>query len=178
MSETKYACPQEGCTREFYTQVGLDVHIKTHLPVPTETPETLEVEKEVPKTQAKKKMTSDDEVATLNNNKMTLQQSKDLWKKRTKKMRKTITVKVGEKLTKKNFCKMLETNNWHAGGKSGEVVAYSNKDFTDASYIVKDIRKMRNDWKSFQALGNKGQKVSWREGPIYGRHHITIPEFE
>jgi hypothetical protein len=171
MSE-KYACPEDGCSREFYTQVGLDVHIKTHLPTVKEE-KVIEKPEILPKPVEKKekKVVTDKIVSELKKDYLTEKEAKELWKKRTKRMRKKSTIKVSEKLTKKNFCKLLEVHNWR-DQKGGE------KKFTDRSYVIKQIRKMSNDWFSYQAIGNNGQKISWREGPINGRYHITIPSWE
>ena len=170
MSE-KYMCPEEGCSREFYTQVGLDVHIKTHLPMVKEEKVIEKPATPKPTVKKEKKVVTDKTVSELKKDCLTGKESKELWKKRTKKMRKKSTIKVSEKLTKKNFCKLLEVQNWH-DKETGE------KKFTARSYVIKEIRKMSNDWFSYQAIGNNGQKVSWREGPINGRHHITIPSWE
>ena len=170
MSE-KYACPEEGCSREFYTQVGLDVHIKTHLPTVKEEKAIEKPTTPKPAVKKEKTVVTDKIVSELKKDYLTGKQANELWKKRTKKMRKTSTIKVSEKLTKKNFCKMLEVHNWR-DSDTGE------KKFTARSYVIKQIRKMSNDWFSFQAIGNNGQKISWREGPINGRHHITIPSWE
>jgi len=171
MSE-KYACPIEGCKREFYTQVGLDVHMNTHLPTVKEE-KVIEKPKDPPKPKEikEKKVVTDKVVSELKKDYLTEKEAKELWKKRTKKMRGKSTVKVSEKLTKKKFCKLLEVHNWR-DEKGGE------KKFTARSYVIKEIRKMSGDWFSYQALGDNGQKVSWREGPIKGRHHITIPSWE
>lgn len=170
MSE-KYACPEKGCSREFYTQVGLDVHIKTHLPTVKEEKAIEKPTTTKPVVKKEKKVVTDKIVSELKKDYLTEKQAKELWKKRTKKMRKQSTIKVSEKLTKKNFCKMLEVRNWR-DSDAGE------KKFTARSYVIKQIRKMSNDWFSFQAIGDNGQKISWREGPINGRYHITIPSWE
>ena len=168
----EYVCPEDGCSRKFYTQVGLDVHMKTHLPMVKEE-KVIEKPKDSPKPKEakKKKVVADKAVSELKKDYLTGKESKELWKKRTKKMRNKSTIKVSEKLTKKNFCKLLEVQNWR-DKEAGE------KKFTARSYVIKEIRKMSNDWFSYQAIGNNGQKVSWREGPINGRHHITIPSWE
>ena len=168
MSE-KYACPEDGCSREFYTQVGLDVHMNTHLPVAKEE-KAIEKPKDPPKPKEKKVVT-DKIVSDLAKDYLTEKEAKERRKKRRKKMRGRSTVKVSDKITKKKFCKLLEVHNWR-DEKAGE------KKFTARSYVIKEIRKMSNDWFSYQAVGNNGQKVSWREGPIKGRHHITIPSWE
>lgn len=164
-------CPEEGCSREFYTQVGLDVHIKTHLPMVKEEQVVEKPATSKPAVKKEKKVVTDKAVSELKKDYLTGKQSKELWKKRTKKMRKKSTITVSEKLTKKNFCKLLEVQNWH-DKETGE------KKFTARSYVIKEIRKMSNDWFSYRAIGNNGQRVSWREGPINGRHHITIPSWE
>lgn len=170
MSE-KYVCPIEGCKRDFYTQVGLDVHMNTHLP-PVKEEKVIEKPKPLkPAEKKEKKVVADKIVSELKKDYLTEKEARELWKARIKKMRKKSTIKVSEKLTKKNFCKLLEVHNWR-DQKAGE------KMFTDRSYVIKEIRKMSNDWFSYQAIGNNGQKVSWREGPIKGRHHITIPSWE
>ena len=170
MSE-KYACPIEGCERDFYTQVGLDVHMNTHLPAVKEEKVIEKPTAPKPTEKKEKKVVTDKIVSDLTKDYLTEKEAKELWKNRTKRMRKTSTAKVSDKLTKKNFCKLIEVHNWR-DQKEGE------KKFTARSYVIKEIRKMSGDWFSYQAVGNNGQKVSWREGPINGRHHITIPTLE
>lgn len=168
MSEQKYACPEEGCTREFYTQVGLDVHMKAHLPV--EKVEKVAKEKPIETKTEKPKAVTDKQIDDLNAKYLTKKQAEELWKKRIKNMRKGTIVKVSDKLNKKNFCKMLEVKNWLDDD--------AEKKFTAGSYTIEEVRKMSNGWFSITAKGNNGQKVSWKEGPIKGRHHITIPKLE
>jgi len=172
MSDDKYPCPWEGCGREFYTQVGLDVHMKTHFAEEKKEkePAAKPVAKETPKPKATKRGVRDKTISELTSKYLTEKQAKELWKQRTKSMRKETTVKVSDKLTKKKFCKMLEVHNW--------LEQKSERKFTARSYVIKEARKMLNGWYSFFAVGDNGQKVSWREGPIKGRHHITIAKLE
>ena len=169
-------CPEEGCGREFYTQVGLDIHVKTHLPMAPEPLQINNEEKPVPK--KTKTNTSGESIAKLNKNKITDKKAKELWKRRIKGMRTATTVEVSSKLNKKKFCQMLEVKKWHEIGKDGEIIDFDVKRFTAKNYVIKEIKKMSNDWLSIIAVGDNKQLVSWREGPINGRHHITIAKIE
>ena len=86
-------CPEEGCGREFYTQVGLDIHVKTHLPMAPEPLQINNEEKPVPK--KTKTNTSGESIAKLNKNKITDKKAKELWKRRIKGMRTATTVDGG-----------------------------------------------------------------------------------
>ena len=86
MSE-KYVCPIEGCKRDFYTQVGLDVHMNTHLP-PVKEEKVIEKPKPLkPAEKKENKVVADKIVSELKKDYLTEKEAKELWKARIKKMR-------------------------------------------------------------------------------------------
>ena len=88
---------------KFYTQVGLDVHMKTHLlnEKKEKEPAAKQVVKETLNLKQQKRGVPDKTIDELWSKYLTEKQSKELWKKRISKMRKATTVKVSDKLNKK-----------------------------------------------------------------------------
>lgn len=152
MSEDKYRCPHEGCPREFFTQAGLDVHLASH-EVKVEKPKA-EPKEAKPKPKSKPKTESKPEKKP---------QPKFDYEARKKRMRKKLDAEVGKKYTRGEFLKMLHLSE----------DAFTSR-MKGSSFKVTEVREMENGWYRITAE-SLGQKVLWREGPVKGTWHVTVP---
>jgi len=158
MSDQKYECPYEGCTRSFFTQTGLDVHAAQHVAESKPQPkvDAPKPKKEAPKAKPKKEK---DDVVPIKE--MSLKESEKRWKDRIKTMRKSLP-KFKESYTRSEFAKILYLDGDDLQKLKG------------SKFELKEVREMKNGWYSITAF-SLDQKVMWREGPIKGRWHVTFP---
>jgi len=175
MSE-EYKCPIDGCGGSFFTEVGLNFHVKTkHGEEPKTTPKTgkptpkkEQIEKEKPKKEPKEKRLSVTEYE-----KQTKEKSAKLWKKRLKAMRKSLaTVKVGDKLTKAELVKLVGDSEGISIGD--EPVKRFSDGLRKQKYTITKVMEKKNGWYIFYAE-SPTHRVIWKEGPIKKHHHITVP---
>lgn len=159
MSDEKYKCPVEGCTREFFTATGLDVHMASH---EVKKPKPKEVVKEAPpKPKVEKKASSRVRAAAG------LPPAKVVpfdYKARLKKMRSKLEAKVGQKYSKSDLLHSLSLDE-----KSSVASRIKGR-----KYEITEVREMKNGWYMITALSTK-DVVRWREGPIKGKWRVTIP---
>ena len=169
-------CPIDGCKGSFFTEVGLNFHVKTKhgeetKPAPkTEkpAPKTEKVEKEKPKKEPKEKRLSVTEYE-----KQTKEKSAKLWKKRLKAMRKSLaTVKVGDKLTKAELVKLVGDSEGISIGD--EPVKRFSDGLRKQKYTITKVMEKKNGWYIFYAE-SPTHRVIWKEGPIKGNHFVTVP---
>ncbi len=176
----EYKCPIDGCDSSFFTEVGLNFHVKTkhgELPKPAAkptpkkekpTPKVEKVVKEKPKKEEKEKRLSVTEYE-----KQTKEKSGKLWKKRLKSMRKSMaTVKVGDKLTRAELVKLVGDSEGISHGD--EPVKRFSDGVRKQKFTITKVKEMKNDWQVFHAE-SPSQRLVWKEGPIKGKHFVTIP---
>tara|TARA_B100000900_G_scaffold406881_1_gene418644 strand:- start:1151 stop:1705 length:555 start_codon:yes stop_codon:yes gene_type:complete len=176
----EYKCPIDGCDSSFFTEVGLNFHVKSKhgnqpkveaKPVPKKEKPTPKVEKvveEKPKKEEKK-----NRVSVTEYEKKTKQKSGELWKKRLKAMRKKMaTVKVGDKLTKAELVKLV--SDAEDLSVDGEPAKRFSERIKKQKFSITKVKEMKNDWKVFHAESTS-QRLVWKEGPIKGKHFVTIP---
>tara|TARA_B100000131_G_C18119011_1_gene612240 strand:- start:1364 stop:1918 length:555 start_codon:yes stop_codon:yes gene_type:complete len=176
----EHKCPIDGCNSTFFTEVGLNFHIKSKhgetpktkpKPIPKKakpTPKSEKVAKEKVEKKEKEKRLSATEYE-----KLAKDLSAKLWKKRIKSMRKSMaTVKVGDKLTKAELIKIV------GDAEDLSVDGSPPKRFSDRvkkqKFTITKVKKMKNEWQSFYAE-SPSQRLVWKEGPVKGKHYVTIP---
>jgi len=176
----EYKCPIDGCDSSFFTEVGLNFHVKSkHGNQPkVEAKPTPKVAKTVPKKAAvvkekPKKVEKEKQLSVTDYEKKTKEESSKLWKKRLKAMRKKMaTVIVGDKLTKAELIKIV------GDAEDLSVDGTPPKKFSDRlkkqKFTITKVKKMKNGWQSFHAE-SPSQRLVWKEGPIDGKHFVTIP---
>ena len=177
MSEKKdFNCPIEGCKSTFFTQTGLDFHVKNkHGEEPIPTPKT---EKPAPKAKKSEKVEPKKEVkekrlSVTEYEKQTKEKSANLWKKRLKAMRNSLaTVKVGDKLTKAELVKLVGDSEGISMGD--EPVKRFSDGLRKQKYTITKVMEKKNGWYIFYAE-SPTHRVIWKEGPIKGNHFVTVP---
>ena len=176
----EHKCPIDGCESTFFTEVGLSFHVKGKhgtqpkieaKPAPKKEkpmPKKAKVTKEEPNKETKEKRLSVTEYE-----KKTKEKSSKLWKDRLKAMRKSMaTVKVGDKLTKKDLVKLVGDSQGISHGK--EPVKLFSSGLKKQKFTITKVMKKENDWKIFYAE-SPSQRVVWKEGPVKNKHFVTIP---
>lgn len=172
-----YKCPIDGCDTSFFTEVGLNFHIKSKhgsapkvepKPKPKPTPKKEKVVVVKAKKEPKEKR-----VSVTEYEKQTKEKAAKLWKKRMKAMRKSIAkIKVGDKLTKAELIKIVgDPEDLSVGESPGKKFSDSLK---KQKFSITKVMKKENDWYIFYAE-SPSQRVVWKEGPIKGKHFVTIP---
>ena len=176
MNKEEYDCPIDGCDASFFTEVGLNFHVKSkHEEVPKPKPKPKPKKEKVAKVVKVKKETkpTKEKTTVVEYEKQVKDESAKLWKKRIKAMRKSLaTVKVGDKLTKVELIKLTGDVESIAIGDE-KTKRFSDK-LKKQKFTITKVMVKENNWHIFQAE-SPSQRVIWKEGPIKNRHHITVP---
>jgi len=173
MNKEEYNCPIDGCDASFFTEVGLNFHVKNKheeasKPKPTPKKKAAKV------TKVKKEKPPKEEGLTVTEyEKQTKELSAKLWKKRLKATRKSLaTVKVGDKLTKAELIKLVGDSEGIPQGD--EPAKRFSEGLRKQKFTITSIVEKENDWHIFKAE-SPTHKVIWKEGPIKNRHHVIVP---
>lgn len=155
------------CGFKTVTEGGLRLHMKVahaeaKAPAEPEKPKATVVKKQ-PKKKTSNLIDSDDYV----------KQKKTKYDALKKKWRKKSTnLKEGDKITKAKASKLFppETEVFVNGKMSNAVNLHSK---LEGSYII-TLKEMKKEWIAITLVGKK-HSITWKEGPIKGKHKVCIP---
>lgn len=155
------------CGFKTVTEGGLRLHMKvahseTKAPVEPEKPKASVVKRQ-PKKKTSNLIDSDDYVKQKRTEYDNL---KKKWRK------KSANLTEGDKITKAQVCKLfpLETEVF-VNGKMSNAVNLCSK--LERSYII-TLTQMKKAWIAITLVGKK-HSITWKEGPIKGKHKVCIP---
>ena len=137
-------------------------HAEAKAPAEPEKPKATVVKKQ-PKKKTSNLIDSDDYV----------KQKKTKYDALKKKWRKKSTnLKEGDKITKAKASKLFppETEVFVNGKMSNAVNLHSK---LEGSYII-TLKEMKKEWIAITLVGKK-HSITWKEGPIKGKHKVCIP---
>ncbi len=179
----EYACPEEGCNKTFNTEQGMLLHLKVfhsgEKPKPVkrraETPKKTKVKKQI---QAKPKAVSTD---AIDLDALAKKAAEELKATNKKKRKIPASVKVGQKLSAKKFMEIMKHNpkvKIAIGSDKFRAKPWTTKPLKEwvgkDSFKVTIVKEMHHDWMAYQVV-SKRLKISWKEGPIKGKHAIGYP---
>jgi hypothetical protein len=171
-------CPINGCDCVFFTQTGLDFHVKNkHSKVEKKLTKKVSKPKK-PKPTAPKK---DPKVVKVDYDAVAEKAQADFKAMRKKMRKQPISLKKGQKLSAKKLIQIFKHNpkvkivrgSEHFRAKpwtTNPLSKWIGKD----SFKVTSVNEKNNDWIIY-IVESKRLKISWKEGPIKGRHIISYP---
>ena len=171
-------CPIDGCDGAFFTQTGLDFHIKNKHGEVEKIPEKKVSIAKKPKPKAPKKTIKDESIDVDK----VVKQALEVYKAMKKKMRKEpIELKIGQKLSAKQLIKLLKHDpvvNISNGSSKLRAKPWTRKNLSDwigkDSFKVTSVNEKNNNWIIY-IIESKRLKITWKEGPIKGKHNISYP---
>jgi hypothetical protein len=176
--DAEIKCPIDGCDGAFFTQTGLDFHVKNKHNEVKAQPVKKVSEPTKPKPTVPKK---DPNVVEVDYDAVAIK-AQDDFKAMKKKMRKEhISLKSGQKLSAKQLMKIFKHDPKIKIAKGSE--RFRAKPWTTkplSKWIGKDtfkvtsVNEKSNDWVIY-SVESKRLKISWKEGPLKGKHIISYP---
>ena len=176
--EAEIKCPIDGCDGSFFTQTGLDFHVKSkHSEVEKKPAKQISTPKKPKSTMPKK----DPKVIEIDYDAVAEKAQADFKAMRKKMRKQPISLKEGQKVSAKKLMQILKHDpkiKIAKGSKHFRAKPWTTKPLSKwigkDSFKVTSVNEKSNDWIIY-SVESKRLKISWKEGPLKGKHIISYP---